>query len=397
MKRSKLSKTVKLLVIIYLAFISLGLPDGILGVAWPNMRIDMGLPLEVMGVLTAILFFCSAFSSIASPYFQKKLDTSKITFISCLVTGGALLGYSFSVNFVWLIFLTIPLGLGQGAVDSVLNNYVADHYTSKHMNWLHCFWGVGASLGPYIMTSCLLYFDTWRIGYTAISSLQLLLAFVLLISLLTGSWNIEKSERREQDAEISTEHKLFGKLEQGCAVSQFFLYTGLEFSMSTWISSVLVELRGIPASSAGFIAAAYYASIMVGRFASGIVVDKLGNMKMIRIGISMSVLGGIVLIFVSDHYILNLIGIVIFGIGLAPLYPCLMHETKARFKKNISSRLIGYQVGAAWLGGSIVSAGIGIFLGRCSLKGLFPILVGLLLIYCILNEYLHNKLKRCHF
>lgn len=392
--KKKFNPSIRLLVVIYLAFISLGIPDGILGVAWPDMRRELSLPLEMMGVLTTSLLFCSAFSSVISPVLQRKIGTSKITFISCFMTGAALGGYVLSNNLYFLILCTIPLGLGQGAVDSVLNNYVAENYTSKHMNWLHCFWGIGASLGPILITLSLSNFGTWRVGYGSISIIQLILALLLFISLVTGMWKIEEVNRNNIVDKVDGGHKLSGKLDQGCAILQFFLYTGIEFSTSAWISSVLVEGKGLTLAFAGIIAAIYYGAIMIGRFLSGLIVNKYGNMKLLRGGICIAVIGGLILFFVPGVFWMNLIGAVIFGLGLAPLYPCLMHETPSRFKESISSRLIGCQVGAACMGGSLVSSGIGLFLAKCSLKGLFPILLILILVYFILNEHLHRKLMK---
>lgn len=391
----KINPGAKLLVIIYLAFISLGVPDGILGVAWPNMRIELSLPLEMMSILTTSLLCFSAFSSVMSGSLQKTIGASKITFVSCLMTGIALMGYAVSKNIYFLVLFTIPLGLGQGAVDSVLNNYVAEHYTSKHMNWLHCFWGVGASIGPVTMTFLISYIGTWRAGYKAISGFQLFLSIILILSIKKRIWNI--SDRNVDNHKIGKENdrnKLSGAMEQGCAILQFFVYTGIEFSMSVWISSVLVEDKGLALPLAGLIASAYYMAIMLGRFISGFLVNRLGNMKLLRIGLTTAIIGSSFLCVVPDGFGLNLVGITIFGLGLAPLYPCLMHETPNRFGKNVSKKLIGYQVGASCLGGSLVSTGIGLVLAGYSLKALFPILMLLLLFYCMLNEYLHRKLKR---
>ncbi|WP_162300633.1 MFS transporter [Anaerosacchariphilus polymeriproducens] len=380
-----------LLAIIYFAFISLGLPDGILGTAWPSIRSDLSLPLELMGILTTLLFACSFISSVVSGHILNKFGTAKVTFISCLMTGIALLGYAVSPNFIWLALFTFPLGLGQGAVDSGLNSFVAENYSSRHMNWVHCFWGFGASIGPLIMTYALTGFGSWRKGYGSISIIQLFLAVLLCISLIKGIWYVKHntSQNMNQSTNIN-KLGLSSKTTQFMAITQFFLYTGIEFSMSAWISSVLIESRGVPMKLAGYVVTIYYFSIMIGRIFSGIIVNKLGNMNMIRGGLILAIFGGAIINF-SDNIIIMFLGITIFGIGLAPLYPCLMHETPNRFLKEVSRKLIGYQVGAACVGGSIISAGIGVILSNFSLELIFEIIILLLCIYFVINEILNMK------
>lgn len=380
------SKALILLGIIYLAFISLGLPDGVLGVAWPSIRAELGLPLESVGILTTLLLCMSAFSSVISGKILSKCGTGNITFISGLLTGGALLGFFLSPNFIWLILCTIPLGLGQGAVDSGLNLYVAKHYTARQMNWLHCFWGVGASLGPLIMTQTLALHGEWRAGYRTVSVIQLSLSAILLISLLVRLWDKEPTSG---DAGGGSEGAAGGSLEgisfQALAVLLFFLYSGIEFSCGIWINSLLVESRDIPVQLAGYAVTCFYAAIMLGRFFSGIAVNKIGNLRMIRLGLVLAAIGCILCVL-SSAYIGILAGVAMVGMGLAPIYPCLMHETPRRFKKSVSDRLIGYQVGAACLGGSIISSGTGILLSRISLELLFPILIVMIGISFFANE-----------
>lgn len=389
--KNKISNNVLLLVIIYFAFISLGLPDGILGTAWPSIRTDLKQPLESMGILTTLLFACSFISSIGSGHILKKFGTAKVTFISCVMTGIALFGYAVSPNFIWLVLFTFPLGLGQGAVDSGLNNFVAENYTSRHMNWLHCFWGIGASFGPFIMTRALIGLGSWRMGYGMISIIQLLLATILCMSLVKGVWNVKHKTTQDDNENANTDHQgLSSKTMQFMAVFQFFLYTGIEFSISAWISSVLIESRGVPMEIAGYVVTVYYFSIMIGRFFSGFIVDKIGNMNMIRGGLILAISGCAITNFFNNNIIIFL-GIAIFGLGLAPLYPCLMHETPNRFLKEVSRKLIGYQVGAACLGGSIVSSGIGVILSNFSLEWIFEIIILLLCIYFVINETLNTK------
>lgn len=388
---TSLSRPVALLCIIYLAFVSLGLPDGVLGVAWPAIRGEMGLPLESVGLLLTLLLVLSAFSSVVSGFVLRRLGTGLTTMLSGVMTGIGLLGFVFAPGFWWLALCIVPLGLGQGAVDSGLNLYVARHYSSRHMNWLHCFWGVGAAAGPVIMTTALLT-TGWREGYGSIAAIQLGLAAVLWWSLRAGLWADREDAASAADAnpELCGDAGLFGVGDQTLAVLLFFLYVGMEYSVGLWLNSLLVESRGIPVARAGLTISAFYASIMAGRFFSGIVVNRLGNTGMIRAGLFLAAAGAGSLWF-SSGYPLALAGAVLMGLGFAPVYPCLMHETPRRFRKNVSERLIGFQVGAACLGGSVVSSGLGFFMSRTSLEMLCPVLLILIVLTFTGNEILSYR------
>lgn len=378
-----------LLIIIYLAFISLGLPDGVLGVAWPNMRMEFGMPLSAAGIITTILLICSAISSFISGKILSRFGTGKVTFISCAMTGLALLGYSQVPSFLWLVILAIPLGLGQGAVDSGLNNYVANNYTSRHMSWLHCFWGVGATLGPLIITKTLAADKSWRYGYRTIAVIQLILAAVLLMSLKL--WNTEKSKsaKEETASEKKIKNSSLKALAPWMAVLIFFIYVGTEFSVGLWTNSMLVESRNIPKETAGLWISYYYASLMAGRFLTGTVVNRLGNRNLIRIGL-ITAIAGTALVYLPFSSTVTMLGLILIGLGFAPIYPCMMHETPKRFNEEISNALIGYQVGAACLGGSAISGGLGLIFSMTSLELLAPALAILLVSMIVISEYLNR-------
>ena len=385
-------KELLLITIIYLSFISLGLPDGILGVAWPSIRVEMGLPLESVGILTTLLLCLSAFSSVISGRILRRFGTGAVTFVSCMMTGLGLLGFSLSPSFGWLIVCVIPLGFGQGAVDSGLNRYVADHYTSRHMNWLHCFWGLGASVGPIIISSALSWSGSWRGGYQMVSSIQLTLAVILFVSVIAKLWQdkIQKGQPSSNTKDPSHKAKVFGRLAPTLGVLLFFLYAGMEFTVGVWVNSVLVESRGIPVAIAALCVTLYYGGIMVGRFLCGIVVNKMGNLRLIRLGLTFAVAGALILWFVPMSWG-ALIGTTMIGVGIGPVYPCLMHETPIRFEKSVSDKLIGYQVGAACLGGSVLSSALGVFLSWFSLELFFPVVVLLLIINFSVSELLEKK------
>ncbi len=377
-----------LLVIIYLAFISLGLPDGVFGVAWPNIRMDFGLPLEAAGTITIILFSLGAVSSFMSGHILHYVSTGKLVFISCLMTGLALLGYSQVPSFIFMVALAVPLGLGAGAVDSSLNHYVANNYSSRHMSWLHCFWGVGASLGPLIMTKTLGSNLSWRNGYFNISLGQLTLAFILLLSI--GMWKNKGQEKQVPDKTAPKSNaEIFSTLAPWMSVIIFLVYTASEYAIGLWANSMLVESRNIPKVSAGLWISLYYACLMGGRLLTGFVVDQLGNRKMISIGLSISLIG-VLLLFIQPIPLITMIGLMLIGFGFAPIYPCMMHETPKRFDAFVSQRLIGYQIGSACIGASVLTAGMGLAFSKLTLELLPPILVVLLLLLMLFTHILNK-------
>lgn len=382
-----------LLGIIYLSFISLGLPDGLLGVAWPAMRAEYRLPLETVGVLSMLVMCMSALSSVGSGYILPRFGTGRVTFLSCLLTGAAMLGYAFAPGFLPVVLLTIPLGLGAGAVDSGLNRYVAEHYSSRHMNWLHCFWGIGASAGPLIMTGAILH-GGWRMGYFFISLIQLALSLALLYSLRKGLWRSAQKEGGQSASALAIPApRPATRGTVVLAVALFFLYAGTEYSAGLWVNSVLVESRQVPQQLAGMAVTAFYFCVMLGRFSSGVLVGKLGNMRMMRLGFLLAFLGACCFAMAGKSYPLSLLGVILLGLGLAPIYPCLMHETPRRFEEKVYVRLIGYQVGAACLGGSVTGAGIGLVLSHHSLEWFAPILGALAAVSCLINETLERRTK----
>lgn len=378
-----------LLVVIYLAFISLGLPDGVFGVAWPDIRVAFGMPLEMAGIVSVLLMSCSAISGFTSGKILRKFGTAKVTLISCLMTGFALLGYGMAPSFVWIIIFAIPLGFGQGAVDSGLNNYVANNYSSRHMSWLHCCWGIGASMGPFIMTKTLAAHKPWRSGYVTISIMQLCLALIFFMSL--KFWMEAKNDDIEEDKKTSNKNELsiLKSFEPWLGVIIFFIYAGTEFSVGLWTNSMLVESRKIPKETAGLWISYYYGALMIGRFITGIVVNKFGNRILVRSGLVISTAGALMLYF-SSLPVVNMLGIIIVGFGFGPIYPCTMHETPKRFDEATTRVLIGYQVGAACLGGSVLSASLGVLFSKTTLE-LLPICLLLFLLSMIVVSEVLNK------
>ena len=381
MKLSNTTRNRILLSIIYLSFISLGLPDGSLGISWPLMRLDFNQPIEAAGLIILITLPLSALSSIYSHKLSNKLGIGKVTFFSALLTASSLLGIGFSMNYTMLVFFSIGLGLGQGAVDSLLNSYVAKHYSSRHMTWLHGFWGVGATLGPTIMTTVLKFEYTWSLAYFSLSTLQYIIAFILFLSL--GFWLNDTNNTSQSKNRVQFDYRmLYG-------IALFFLYVGIELSVGLWTNSYLVEEIGLLPSVSGYIVASYYASIMSGRFLSGFISNRLGNRNMIRLGLILSGIGSLLLILFRDLNLIRL-SLILIGLGFAPLYPSMMHETPKRFISEQANVLISYQVGIAYIGGTIISTGLGYLFKPFGLSILYPIIMCFILVMVIISE-IYNR------
>ncbi|WP_105615333.1 MFS transporter [Vallitalea okinawensis] len=380
--------TIILLIIIYLAFISLGLPDSLLGVTWPAMQIEWGMPLDAAGLIAMLTTGSTILSSFLSGHIINKFETGKVTFISCMMTGGALLGISFAPSYFWLLVLAIPLGLGAGSVDTALNNYVALHYKAHHMNWLHSFWGVGATLGPLIMAQTLLMTSSWRLGYQRIASFQLILAFILLLSL--PLWTKHKTlfekvkEADDSPPEEKSKEKHVYKI-KGVkhALLTFLFYVAVELSIGLWGSSFLVEMKSLSIEVAASWIAMYYGGITLGRFISGFVSFRLTNIQMIRIGILIALFGSVLLLLPLPNFIL-MVAFVLIGLGLAPIFPAMIHETPTRFGKNHSQIIIGYQMGFGYIGSAILPPLFGVVVRNTSMV-IFPFYIAaciLIMLFC---------------
>ena len=383
MNFSTSTKTRILLGIIYLGFISLGLPDGALGIGWPLMRVDFGVPIHYAGFILFITLPLSAVSSLMSAHLGEKYGVGKLAFASALLTSSSLLGISTVQSYLGLILFSIGLGIGQGAVDALLNAYVAKHYNARHMSWLHGCWAVGATIGPALMTRVISTSGAWSMGYLSLGSAQLVIAIILLLSL--GFWLHDDPETRNKTKVRSAFdlRMLFG-------MALFFLYVGAELSIGLWSNSYLIEKMGLAASVSGYLVSLYYASIMVGRFLSGFVAVRLGNRGLIRLGL-MIVSGGLIMMFVAEEVMFLRLGMILMGLGLAPLYPAMMHETPRRFKEDLATRLIGYQVGIAYGGGMIITAGLGFLFNVFDLSIFYPLVLVVIVLMIILSELYNIK------
>ncbi|MEY3782271.1 MAG: hypothetical protein RIS97_449 [Pseudomonadota bacterium] len=371
-----------------MSFISLGLPDGVMGVAWPAVRVDMGQPLAAVGVFTLVGTICAAVSSYFAGAIVKRVGTGAVVAASCLMTALALVGYGYAPSFAWLVALSIPMGIGAGAVDTSLNHFVASHYSSRHMNWLHGFWGVGATLGPLIMSWAVANPAGWTLGTRTIGLMQLALAVSLFLTL--ALWAREKATHTE-DANAESTTTLFKPLNPQAlwlAPTCFLLYVSAEMGTGLWAASILATDRGMPLAQAGVWVSVYFGAITVGRFAVGLVANWLGNRKLVQLGICVAALGAA--LFAAHGWVgdASLAGLVLMGLGCAPIFPSLMHETARRFPEDVARKVISRQMIFAYIGIAVIPAAFGVLATWAGLAVIMPVVVALLLAMLVVTTWL---------
>ena len=379
-----------LLAIIYISFISLGLPDSLLGAAWPSMYEGLHVPLSYAGIISVLIAVGTIVSSLLSVRVIRKFGTGKVTAVSVLMTALALVGFSFSHSFFQLCLWTIPYGLGAGAVDTALNNFVALHYKARHMSWLHCFWGVGASIGPYIMGYCLTGNLGWNSGFRAVGLIQVVLTALLFISL--PMWKKSALFQQEEPKAVKNLKLKELTLIKGAkpAMFAFLLYCGLESTTGLWGSTYMVAAKGLSADAAAKWISMFYLGITGGRLLSGFVTMKLSSRSMIRLGQAIALAGTIVFILPLPNYSIY-IGFVLVGLGCAPIYPSLMHTTPENFGREQSQAMMGIQTACAYLGATLAPPLTGLVVERMSVK-LYPyLLLSMVILMIVAVELLYGK------
>ena len=361
-----------LLVIIYLAFISLGLPDSLLGSAWPVMYQEFCVPVSYAGGISMIIAVGTIISSLQSDRLTKKFGTGKVTAVSVLLTAVALFGFSISHTYVALCLWAIPYGLGAGSVDASLNNYVALHYASRHMSWLHCMWGIGASVGPYVMGYALTHGKGWSIGYRYIAIIQTVLTVILFLSL--SLWHRQKTNSTKESSEKSSKPlslqqiiKISGAKE---IMVTFFCYCALEQTTGLWASSYLVLQRGLTVETAAGFASLFFVGITAGRAVSGFLTIKFNDAQMIHLGQGI-IMCGIVCLLLPFRSTGVLLGLVLVGIGCAPIYPSIIHSTPQHFGADKSQAMIGVQMASAYVGTCLMPPVFGFIANHINIS-LFP-------------------------
>lgn len=384
-----------LLVVIYLAFISLGLPDSLLGSAWPVMYREFSVQVSYAGGISMIIAAGTIVSSLQSDRLTKKFGTGKVTALSVLMTAAALFGFSISHSYAALCLWAVPYGLGAGSVDASLNNYVALYYASRHMSWLHCMWGVGASLGPYIMGYALTGGQGWNMGYLYIAILQIVLTAILLFSL--PLWKKRTAEGTDHSGEANAKplslRQIFSIPGAKEIMVTFFCYCALEQTAGLWASSYLVLQRGLSAETAAGFAGLFYIGITAGRAAGGFLTMKLNDTQMIRLGQGL-ILCGAVLLLLPFGERTALCGLVITGLGCAPIYPSVIHATPAHFGADKSQAVIGVQMASAYMGTCLMPPVFG-FLANHIGAFLYPVfLLAILLLMVVMHEKMLSVVRR---
>ena len=384
-----------LLALLYVAFVSLGLPDSLTGSAWPVMHQDLGVALSSAGVITMIISFGTVVSSLLSDRLTAKFGTGAVTAVSTLLTALALFGFSVSNAFWQLCIIALPYGLGAGAIDAALNNYVALHYSSRHMSWLHGFWGLGALISPYIMGACLTGSLGWRGGYRTVSIIQTVLTAILFVSLPFWRKTTQKLEEKDKRVEKALGLKRVLKL-KGVVwlLVAFFCYCAAEATAMLWASSYLVRNRGISKETAATFGSLFYIGMTAGRMLCGFVTEKLGDKKLIRIGAAGMLLGIALLALPVQTDVFALAGFVVIGFGCAPVYPSIIHQTPTSFGEENSQSVIGIQMASAYIGTTFMPPLFGLIAQYIDI-GLLPIYLLLFTVFMfVCTERLNAIVKK---
>lgn len=379
-----------LIIIIYVAFICLGLPDSLLGSAWPAMSLELNAALDTGGIISMVITIGTIISSLLSYKLIKRYGTGNVTILSVLLSAIALIGFSISPSLIWLIVFAIPLGLGGGSVDAALNNYVALNYKPYHMSWLHSFWGIGATVGPVVMGYFIKKNNNWRNGYLTVSIFLLALITLLFFSRSLWVKTSVTSVKRQSDEEYKSENYENGSIFKikGLYLSLLscLFYCGTEITAGLWGSSFLVNIKGLsPATAASWISL-YYAGITVGRLLIGFVAMKVSSKLLIRSGQLVALLGAILLLLPFPSSVFSLAGLILIGLGCAPIYPSILHETPNRFGQADSQRIMGLQMASAYTGSTLLPPLTGFIAGQTSL-----IVLPIMLIFYIVGMLISSE------
>ena len=389
-----------LLAVIYVAFISLGLPDAVLGAAWPTMSVDLGAPISWAGGISMTISAGTIVSALLSDRMTLHFGAGKVTAVSVALTALALFGFSVAPNYWVLILLAIPYGLGAGGVDAALNNYVAIHYESRHMSWLHAIWGIGALTGPYVMGFALGAGQGWPWGYRYISILQVALTAILIFSL--PLWK-KRSEAKtgevsgESDGTVNDETRKPLGVRGVLAIRgakeilvMFFCYSALESTAMLWGSSYMVLGKGIDKTTAAMWASLFCIGITVGRLASGFLTMKFNDPTMIRLGQALVLTGIVSMLLPLPYNIGTIVGLMIIGLGCAPIYPCVIHSTPAYFGEDKSQAIVGMQMACAYVGSMCMPPVFGLIAQHISVLW-FPLYM---LVFLVLMVIMHESLRK---
>lgn len=381
--------------LIYVCFVSLGLPDSLLGSAWPVLHTEIDVPVSFAGIVSAVIFAGTILSSLFSDKLLRRFGAGKVTAVSVALTAIGLFGFSVSNQFWMLIVWSIPYGLGAGSVDAILNNYVALHYSVQHMSWLHAMWGVGASISPYIMSFSLVRLDSWNDGYLIVSAIQAVLSVVIFISIpLWKKGNADDRAQTEEAGEAALSFREIFAIDGALpCFLMFFCYCSMELTTSLWASTYLVQTWDLTPAAAAGAASMFYIGIMLGRFVNGFLAMKRGDHFLIRMG-AVLIAVGIALLFIPLHSAFALIGFIVIGLGCAPIYPCIIHMTPDVFGRDKSQAMIGVQIAFAYVGFLVMPPLFGIIAEKLSIS-LLPVYQMILLVVLFsMHELVVKKANR---
>ena len=386
---------ISILVVIYVVFISLGLPDSLFGVTWPVVHKDFMIPESFASLYSIITGLCSGGASFIAGTLIRKFGTPRVTFFSILLTAIGLVGISFSPNIIVMMIFTVVMGYGAGAIDTGLNNYISLNYKARHMSWLHCFWGVGVTLSPLIMSNFLSGNSEWRMGYRIIALIQFSISILVLISLKKWIKEDKKSNKIETDSNSENKHSIITVLKRKGVITSILsqgLYCSMEFLIGTWGASYLVNSFGYLPDTAARWVSLYYGGIMIGRLISGFISIKANDNTLIRGGITVAFIGIMILLLPLGTF--SPVGLLLIGVGFGPIFPSILHSVPERFGKEYSADLTGFHMGGAYGTGFLVQLIFG-YVATATTFNITPfVLLGLIISLISANEHTIRVLKR---
>lgn len=372
-----------LIVLIYLAFVSMGLPDSLLGSAWPSIYPAMNVPISAVGVVTVLISSGTVISSALSDKLIRRFGTACVTVVSTLLVAVSLFGFSFAQSLVGLCIWALPYGLGGGSIDAALNNYVALHYKSRHMSWIHFFWGVGAAASPYIMSAVLTGGRMWTEGYRIVGVVQTVMGVLLLLSL--PIWKRSVSAEEENKAAKLSVRQIFALPGAAQILIAFFCYCAVESTAGLWAASYMTLHKGIDPTTAAAWASIFYLGITIGRFFNGFVADRFGDRQMVRFGQGVVLLGAVLLLLPLGKAG-SFLGLLLVGLGEAPIYPCLLHATPVNFGRENSQAIMGKQMACAYIGSTVMPPVFGLIAQWVNIS-LYPVyLLAFALLMIVMSE-----------
>lgn len=377
------------MILAFIAFIALGMPDGLLGVGWPSIRAGFSLPLDALGMLLITGTTGYLISSFFNGKLIARLGVGGLLAASCALTGLALLGYTLVPAWWMMVLLGVATGLGAGGIDAGLNTYVAANFGEGLMQWLHASYGIGITLGPVIMTTALTSFSSWRMGYVVVGAAQLVLGATFLLTL--PMWKRGEKPAGAQDAKKLTDYKTsyletIRRPAVWVSMAMFFLYTGAEIALGAWAYTLLTESRGVLPQAAGLVTGSYWAAFTIGRFLAGLYTRRVGGHTLVQASL-LGALFGSALLWANAFPALSLIGVALIGFSIAPIFPALVSGTRQRVGSRYAANTIGMQIAGAGLSGAIIPGLIGALARRTTLEvipvclfALFAAILGLYLL-----------------